>query len=264
MRLYEIRDAYAGMLVWDASQAERVLSEWATWASGGPDAVTTSFRILNLPPLPDIPEPLRGRSVVVIDGAVLGSDEQAVGILARLRALQPEIDTFARVPAPSLTRLHLDPEGPTPFTAESTMLRELSPQAIASFLAAVPRGPDAPLMLAELRQLGGALGRPAPDAGVLGRLDGAFLAFAGGMAMTPQMGAAAHTAAASRVVAALEPWTSGSTYLNFVESPVDVRSAYPTRAWLRLKGIRSAYDPTGVFVANHRIPRLWEDGRPTA
>ena len=41
-----------------------------------PDEVTTSFRVLNLPPLPDIPEPFRGRQLVVIDGAVLASDER--------------------------------------------------------------------------------------------------------------------------------------------------------------------------------------------
>ncbi|WP_048556447.1 FAD-binding oxidoreductase, partial [Nostocoides japonicum] len=263
MRLYEIEDAYAGMLVWDVSEAERVLTTWADWAVGAPDAVTTSFRMLNVPPLPDVPEPLRGRSIVVIDGAVLGTDEEGERILARLRALGPEIDTFGRVPAPSLTRLHMDPEGPTPFTGETTMLRELTPEAIAAFLATVPTGPGAPLLFAELRQLGGALGRRAEGAGVLPRLDGAFLGFAGGMALTPQMGAAAH-AAAEGVVAALAPWSSGSTYLNFAETSADVRSAYPGWSWLQLKGIRSAYDPTGVFVANHRIPRLWEAGRPTA
>ena len=29
-------------------------------------------------------------------------------------------------------------------------------------------------------------------------------------------------------------------------------------------GVRSAVDPHGVFLANHRLPRLFEDGRPTA
>jgi hypothetical protein len=32
---------------------------------------------------------------------------------------------------------------------------------------------------------------------------------------------------------------------------------------LQLAGIRSAVDPSGLFVGNHRIPRLVENGRVT-
>ena len=60
------------MMIWDWSEAERVLTAWAEWAVDAPDHVTTSFRIMQLPPLPEIPEPIRGRSIVMIDGAVQG------------------------------------------------------------------------------------------------------------------------------------------------------------------------------------------------
>lgn len=45
--------------------------------------------------------PFRGRQPVIIDGAVLGDDAEAERILAPLRELGPEIDTFGRVPAAS-------------------------------------------------------------------------------------------------------------------------------------------------------------------
>ena len=57
---------------------------------------------------------------------------------------------------------------------------------------------------------------------------------------------------------------SGRDYLNFAEQPVDVRRSFPEQTWRRLKGIRSAVDPAGLLVANHRIPRLYENGLPTA
>jgi FAD/FMN-containing dehydrogenase len=116
-RLYPIESAYGGMLAWDWSQAERVLTAWADWSVDAPDEVTTSFRILQLPPIPEIPEPIRGRNLVMIDGAVLADDERAEEILAPLRALEPEIDMFGRMPAPALVRIHGDPEGPTPAVA---------------------------------------------------------------------------------------------------------------------------------------------------
>ena len=42
-RLYPIETAYAGMLIWDRKDAEKVLRAWARWAVDAPDAVTTAF-----------------------------------------------------------------------------------------------------------------------------------------------------------------------------------------------------------------------------
>jgi hypothetical protein len=250
------------MLVWDRAHAEPVLREWARWAPDAPDDVTTAFRVLNLPPLPDIPEMLRGRSVVVIDGAVLGSDAQGEAAIAHLRALKPEIDTFARVPARSLVRLHMDPEGPTPSVADASMLGSFTDEAVDAFLAEVGPGSSSSLLLAELRQLGGALGRRHEDGGALDRLDAAFISFGLAIAATPEM-AERGEVDAHRFTGALSPWANGRNYLNFSENAVDPRSGYDERAWLQLKGIRSAVDPDGLFVGNHRIPRLVEHGRVT-
>ena len=55
-------------------------------------------------------------------------------------------------------------------------------------------GPSAragsPLLLAELRHIGGALGRPADNAGALDHLDGDFLMLGLGMKIGPEMGQA--------------------------------------------------------------------------
>jgi FAD/FMN-containing dehydrogenase len=261
-RLYPISTAYAGMLVWDVSEAERVLRRWAAWAPEAPDEVTTSFRILHLPPLPEVPAPMRGRALVVIDGAVLGSDEWSASVLGALRELGPEMDTFARVPAASLARLHMDPEGPTPVVSDTAMLSALPEAAVDAFLAEVGPGSRSSLLMAELRQLGGVLGRSHPGGGVLDRLDAEYVLFGGALAADREMAARGH-ADAQRLVGALSAHANGRQYLNFAENPVDVHAGYREEAWVQLKGIRSAVDPDGLFVANHRIPRLWEDGRPT-
>ncbi len=263
LRMFDITSAYAGMLIWDLADIEPVLREWAAWAPTAPDEVTTSFRAMRLPPLPELPDFLRGRQLAVIDGAVLGSDERGAELIAGLRALKPEIDTFGRMPAPALTRLHMDPEGGAPALSDSSMLAAFPDAAVDAFLAEA--GPDAQtsLLLAELRQLGGALGRPHEGGGVLTHLDARFLTFGCGMVMSPEMGAQVH-ADAARLTEALSPFANDRQYLNFAENPVDTRSAYPADAWTQLAGIRSAVDPHGLFVANHRVPRLYEDGAPTA
>jgi FAD/FMN-containing dehydrogenase len=262
-RTFDIETAYAGMLMWSLKDIEPVLREWAAWAPGAPDEITTSFRAMRLPEMPELPEFLRGQELVVIDGAVLGSDERGEDLLKGLRALRPFMDTFARVPAKSLVRLHMDPEGGAPFASDSVMLSALPEAAVDAFITEA--GPDArtTLLMAELRQLGGALGRPHEGGGVLNRLDAQFLSFGGGMAITPEMGARAH-ADAVRLNQALAPFANDRQYSNFAENPVDARAIFAPEAWTQLTGIRSAVDPHGVFLANHRIPRLYEDGAPTA
>src|SRR5690606_22879006 len=127
-------------------------------------------------------------------------DARAAELLAPLRALAPEMDTFARIPAEGMLAVHMDPPGPTPAVGHHALLAELPDAAIDALLAIA--GPDVriPLMFAELRHLGGALA-VSQDA-ALERLDGAYALFTVAPAPTPEM-AAAGTAAADAVVAAL-------------------------------------------------------------
>jgi len=262
-RLYDIETAYAGFLLWDMQHAEKVLRTWAAWTETAPDCVTTSLRMMNLPPMPELPPFLRGRQLVVVDGAVLGEDARAEEILADLRALEPEMDTFARVPAPGLVRLHMDPEGPTPGVSASTLLADLPEAAIESFLALAGPGSGSSLLAAELRQQGGALARPAEGAGALPQLDGKFVLFGVAIAATPEL-AARGQADADALVDALSSYSSGRDYLNFAETPVDMRRSFSEETWKRLQGVRSAVDAGGVVKANHEVPRLYENGLPVA
>jgi FAD/FMN-containing dehydrogenase len=251
--MYPIPSAYAGFLLWELADIEPVLRTWADWAPDAPEEVTTSFRAMRFPPLPELPEFLRGRSLALIDGAVLGSDERGRELMAALRAHAPAMDTFARVPASSLVRLHMDPEGGVPAVSDSAVLGSLGNDGVDAFLEQA--GPDATttLLAAELRQLGGALARPGENAGALDRIDGAFASFAVAVAATPELGAQGHSDAV-RLTDALRPFEAGRDYLNFTENPTDVARAFPAERWTKLKEIRSVVDPQGVFVANHPVP----------
>jgi FAD/FMN-containing dehydrogenase len=262
-RLFPIESAYAGMLLWDRNDAEKVLRRWATWSADAPDEVTTAFRILNLPPLPELPEIVRGRQLAVIDGAVIGSDEKGAEIIAALRELGPEIDTFTRMPAAALVRLHMDPEGPTPAVSDSSLLTALPDAAVDEFLAEVGPGSESSLLMGELRQFGGALSRPHPGGGAMSHVDAAYLQFGVAIAATPDM-AAQGSIDATALASAVRPWSGGREYLNFAESAVDPAKGFGHEAWHQLKAIRSMVDPDGVFVANHAVPRLYENGQPSA
>jgi FAD/FMN-containing dehydrogenase len=247
-KLYPLREIYAGMMIWDWSKAARVLAAWSRWAVDAPDHVTTSLRIMQLPPLPEIPEPIRGRSIVMIDGAVQGDP----AVLEPLRALRPEMDTFAMIPAPALTRLHQDPEEPAPFVSDTALLDELPSAAIDELLSLVGPGSGSPLFMVELRQVGGALRRRSPGHGVAAGINGDFVLFAGSLAPDADM-AELMSSYAARVMAAMEPWSNRGHYLNFAEYEVDVVDTYGAKALRRLQAVKRRLDPHNAIHANHAI-----------
>jgi hypothetical protein len=85
---------------------------------------------VQVPPLPEIPEPLRGRAIVVIDGAYVGDEADGAEVLAPLRALGPDIDTFAMIGPAELLAMHMDPPGPVPATGDGALLDVMPGEAI--------------------------------------------------------------------------------------------------------------------------------------
>jgi FAD/FMN-containing dehydrogenase len=252
-RTFPFTTAFAGMLLWDLTRADEIVRTWARWSATAPDTVTTAMRLLQVPPLPSLPDWVCGRQLVVVDGAVLADDEAAAEVLAPLRALEPEVDTFARVPTAALVRLHMDPEEPTPALSTTAILDDLPDAAVDALLAAAGPGSGSALAAVELRQLGGALARPAPVPAALPCLDGAYVLFCGGIPLSPELVAAAHQGF-DAVRSALAPWTSGRSYLNFVETAGDPSTGFRAADWARLREVRAAVDPDGLFVANHPVP----------
>jgi FAD/FMN-containing dehydrogenase len=254
LRLHPITDVYAGLFLWDIEHLDPVLRHWVAWGAEAPDEVTTSLRVMRFPPLPELPPFLRGRRVVVVDGVALGDDAHGEELVAGFRTLAPEMDTWGRTPASALTRLHMDPEGPTPSVGSGTLLCDLDEGGIRAFVDAVGPSARTSLLMAELRQLGGAVNRPVRDGGVVNRIDAAYVAFFVAVAATPEL-AVAGRVDAERARRALATWETGRSFLNFAERPVDPRTAYGHDAWVRLTRLRDRLDPQGVFLANHAVPR---------
>ena len=249
--LIPLRKLYAGMLLFPWERAREVMHAWREWTATVPDSVTTSARIMQFPPMPELPEFLRGRGLVVIDGAIVEADERAAELLAPLRALGPEMDTFASIPPVGLSYIHMDPEEPMPGMSDSALLDGLTAETIDALVDAAGPQSGSPLLLVELRHIGGALGRYA--GGALGSFDGEYLYFAAGIPMDPAVVAAleAHFAIVGAVLA---PQASGRQYLNFAERPTDPAAFYGDATYERLRRIKTQVDPLELFVGNHKIP----------
>jgi FAD/FMN-containing dehydrogenase len=250
--LYPVTEAFAGWLIWPMERAGEVLGAWAEWTRDLPEEVTSVGRLLQLPPIPELPEPLRGRQIVVVEAAYLGDEASGRELLRPLLDLGPEIDTFATVPARALTELHRDPPGPVPGAGDGWMLDAFDAAAATAIVDAAAMDGTAPLVSVEIRHLEGALGRPDPNGGVLSHLEAPYVMYSVGALMGP-VTAAAVEARVGAIRDAASAWLSKSTFFNFADGDVDPSDLYPAGAFGRLAAIRSQVDPDGLFRARHTI-----------
>ncbi|HYB26968.1 MAG TPA: FAD-binding protein [Solirubrobacteraceae bacterium] len=253
LRLTRVSDAYAGILWWPIERDRDILHAWAELTRGElPDELTTVGRYLRLPPLPDIPEPMRGKAFVVVEVIHLGEPEQADELLAPLRALSPVMDTITRIPTPALNHMHMDPEHPVPATGDGMLLDTLPQDAIDELTQTAGANSSWPLLSLEVRHLGGELQRAHPDGGALAAVEAEYALYAVGISPTPE--AAAQVRAQIQVVAdALQPWTAEQSYLNFAETRRDPRTLWTGNAQQRLRTIKATIDPDDLIRSNQPV-----------
>src|SRR3954469_4995874 len=67
IELFPIPEVHAGVLFFGIDRASEVLHAWRDWVDDAPEPVPSVGRFLRPPPIPEIPEPVRGRSFVIIE-----------------------------------------------------------------------------------------------------------------------------------------------------------------------------------------------------
>src|SRR5262250_434496 len=228
MRLYPVGKLYAGGLFFPIARAAEVLHAWRAWTDTVPDEVSSQGRLVRLPPLPEVPEPLRGRAVAILEAAYLGGAGTGAELTGPLRRLGPELDTFATIPPPALGQLHMDPDQPVPFQGAGAFLSDFPAAAIDALVGLAGLDADTLLASVEVGHLGGALARPAPGGGAQPSIDANYLVVPVGGTPAADL-AAAVRAQALAVKDALGPWHTGYDYYNFEETPAPGQRGAPAR-----------------------------------
>jgi hypothetical protein len=231
-----------------------MLQSYREWTAGVPEELTSTVKLLHLPPIPQIPEPLRDRDLVAIGACYLGPQGEAEELLAPIRSLgEPVMDTYAPMPASGLARVSMDPEEPVPGLVHGALVRELDEKAMDAFVEVAGPGTASPLLQAELRHVGGALGRPAENGGALSHLDAAYTFSGVGMPMAPEM-AETINGRLDDIREALGPWRAEGMYFNFAERRTAFEDLFPSDVGARLSDLKRDWDPDNVIRANHAVP----------
>jgi FAD/FMN-containing dehydrogenase len=252
--LFPVPRLYGGAIYFPGERTADVLRAWAAWHPGTPETMVTSFAVLRMPPLPEVPEALRGAFLVTLRFAYNGAAADGERMIAPLRAVAPAVlDTVRDMPYTEVASIHNEPAQPVPYYERGIMLREFPAQAQDKLVELV--GPDSgsTLAIAELRALGGAWDRePAvPNAVATRGLPYSLL----GVEAGPLSEERRLKESVAALLDGMGPWQGDRRLVNNLapEETTDVAAIYGPERYARLAAIKKTYDPANMFRINHNV-----------
>jgi hypothetical protein len=250
LALLPIAEIYGGCLLFDGSDAAVVARTWCAWAAELPEQATTSLAFQRPAPSGTRSSAAADPLTVAVRFGWIGDADLGRRALAPLAAAAPVVAGGTDVmPYAALGAIHADASEPRPVRDRSLLLNALPADAVDALVSLAGPGTACPLPLVEVRQLGGALGRTPEVNSAVSHRDAAFHLLASGApsSATDDFG--------DRLLAAMQPWTSGATQAGFVAAsgPDQVLTSYDAPTLARLGKLAADYDPLGVIAAAHAI-----------
>jgi FAD/FMN-containing dehydrogenase len=246
----------AGPQFYPRERAPELLAFYRDLITEAPDELSGGVALIHGPPLDFVPEEIRGKPVVGIIVCYAGDPEEGEKVIKPLRDLGPAADMVGPMPYVALQQM-LDagsPKGSHEYF-KIDFLRELPEEAIEAMVGAAAKTPS-PMTQVVLEPLGGAMSRVPADSAALPRPDVPFAyhclsLWPDGMPDEPNIEWARSFAAA------MEPWSVGAAYANFVaedEGEARLKASYGPEKFARLVALKDEWDPDNVFRLNHNVP----------
>ena len=249
-RLADVSQFTGGMIVLPGTA--EVIEGFVRLADAAPDELSTIANVMSAPPMPFLPEDAVGSIVLMGMLAYTGDSESAERVLAPFRELATPLADF--VGANPYTTMYPPDDPDYHPTAESrTMFIDHVDRATAETIVEHLNAIEAPIRVAQLRVLGGAMSRVPSDA----------TAYAHRSSRIMVNVAAFYEGEDDRVVKA--EWVKrfsdalyqgdDAAYVNFVgdEGEARTHAAYPGATWDRLAAIKARYDPDNLFHLNQNV-----------
>jgi hypothetical protein len=250
MRLVEAGPLLGGRMLWPIEMAWPVLHAYRTATRTAPEELSMWAHLFRFPPMPELPEEIRGRSFVSVDLTYLGDAVDLEGLLAPFRELPAMVmDSVGPVPLGSLGDIAAEPVDPMPTLEMSGLLADLDEATLERILTVAGATAEIPLAVVQIRHLGGALTRQSEADGPQGGIAEQYSLFALGVPAVPELVPAIEGSFAALRGAAAEQLT-GRSFFNFRGADSDASSCFSPAAAARLRAVKAAVDPAGVFRSN--------------
>lgn len=247
---HPVAEIYGGAMVLPLTRD--VLRGLMPIALGAPDELSVIANVMDLPPIPFLPEAAIGQRGVLLMLAWNGDPARGEAAVAPFRQLATPLgEMLGPMPYAAIYALSEGAGEPHASTIRSAFLPALTDASVDAILAALKDAP--PHSMIQLRGLGGAMARvPAEETAFAQRDASVLLAVINGLG--PE--------GADEVIAwnreLFERASVGATgvYANFLEDEGDarIRAAYPRGAYERLAAIKRRYDPSNLLRRNQNVP----------
>ncbi|MCC7446051.1 MAG: FAD-binding oxidoreductase [Anaerolineae bacterium] len=262
IKLYPVTTIYGGTLVYPAEQAKEVLVHYREWIANAPDELTSSITLMNFPPIPAVPEFLRGRSGILVRAAYAGAvaDGEALINNTWVNWKAPIANMFRAMPFADVAEISNDPKDPMPSVGTGAWMREMSDEAIDTL---IQYGIGTPITMIEIRHAGGAITRINRQANPYSNRDAVLLMHAAAAAPTRELHERLNVYM-TQLMNALQPALTGGVFLNFLngkEARARTKDAYTAENYQRLQAIKARYDPENRFRHSFDISPVAPDNR---
>jgi len=249
-RLHEVDTIVGGMLMLPATP--EVIASFVAEAEAAPEELSSIANVMVAPPMPFLPAEAHGRLVIMALLCYAGEVDEGERAIAPFRALAtPLADTVGPKPYPQMYE-PAEP-GPDEEVARSLFIDTVD-SGVAEKIVEHLRASTAPLAVAQIRVLGGAMARVSADATAFTHRERGIMVALGAVYERPEE-TAMHEEWVGKFAAALRQG-DGGVYVNFLgdEGEARIREAYPRATFERLAAIKGRYDSTNLFRLNQNIP----------
>lgn len=251
-KLCPVSHVYGGGIFWPLDRAAAVTDVYREWVATVPDTVTSRIQLLHVPNLPFVPEPVRGKCMIAVQGALIGSEREGIEMFKPFRAIGGIIeDALAMIPFTAADSIARNPKDPSPAIMHTDFVDSVSTDLV-DFLAEESVRPARHIVMVELRHCGGAFGREPEHPSAVRRATGFWM---NALAIVPPGRRANAEHELSLLRDGVKPWTTGAVGLNGTEGfgVERVRDAYTRETWKRLTTRKRQYDPDNIFRLNRNV-----------
>ncbi|HZO05485.1 MAG TPA: FAD-binding oxidoreductase [Solirubrobacterales bacterium] len=254
-RLHELPEFTAALLVWPAADGAGLVRAYRELLERAPDEVGGFLAYITGPEEDFVPATLHGELVCAVLVTYAGPEGKARDAFAPLAALEPAGELVAEMPYAELQSMLDDPPGYRNYWS-AEYLAELPDAAVDVFTIAA-RGIIVPSPTQHiLFPWGGAVTSQSAGSPLATR-DAPWVVHPLTMWEDPADDERA-IAWTRELCAAIAPWSTGATYLNFVgdEGEERILSGYGAANYTRLAAVKAEYDPDNVFHLHHPVRPL--------
>lgn len=231
--LVEVPALSGGRIVWPASHAGRVLAVYRQVTATAPRELNLWLSRVEAPGAPP---------VIVLHVAHLGDQAVTRDLLAPFGTVDGAVaHDVGPVGLDAVGDITADPTDPAAGRSRAELLTGIDDVALEQLFTA----PVAPLLLLQLRHLGGALAGPVPGAGALGTISEPYLLYGFGPAYEPGIATAVGERLAD-VSRRLGGVATGRKPTTFLAPGERAAAAFDAPSLARLQGLKRARDPRGT------------------